>query len=84
VNGAQQHRMGAGMIGAALLRSQHLPLTVRLAAAVVYGAAAGVLLHDQPYVAGAVMATVWVAAVLTAARPDAHGTATASDGQARQ
>ena len=45
-----------------LLRERHLPLALWLAATVVYGAIAGALLYDHPYVAGAVLAAVWLAA----------------------
>ena len=63
MNAAQQHRTGDALIGAALLRSRHLPLTTRLAAGAVYGVAAGVLLHDNAQVAGIVMVAIWIATV---------------------
>ena len=52
-----------------LLRERHLPLALWLAATVVYGAIAGVLLYDHPYVAGAVLAAVWLAATWRGIQP---------------
>jgi hypothetical protein len=63
MNGAQQHRPGDALIGAALLRSRHLSLIARLAAGAFYGATAGALLHDHASIAGAVMVAVWTATV---------------------
>ena len=50
------------MIGAVLRNPAHLPLALWLLATLLYGTVAGALLHDQPYVAGAVITAVWVAA----------------------
>ena len=50
-------------------RERHLPLALWLAATVVYGAIAGVLLYGHPYVAGAVLAAVWLAATWRGIRP---------------
>jgi hypothetical protein len=47
---------------AILLRPGHLQLALWLLATVVYGVAAGVLLNGHPYVAGAVITAVWLAA----------------------
>ena len=60
---AQQHGTGTALIGAALLRSRHLPLTTRLAAGALYGVAAGILLRDHASVAGTVMVAVWIVTV---------------------
>lgn len=51
-----------------LLRSPHV---VRLAAAVVYGTCAGLLLHDRPYVAAVAMVAIWLAALFAGAGPRA-------------
>lgn len=60
-----QHQQPTGdtLIGAALQRSRHLSLTMRLAAGAFYGVAAGALLHDHASIAGAVMVAVWTATV---------------------
>jgi len=50
------------MIGAVLLCPRHAPLTLWFLATLLYGAAAGALLHDHPYVAGAVITAIWLAA----------------------
>ncbi len=50
-------------------RERHLPLAMWLAATVVYGAIVGALLYDHPYVAGAVLAAVWLAATWRGIRP---------------
>lgn len=57
------------VIGALLLSRRHRPLTLWLLATLTYGAVAGLLLHDHPAVAGAVVMGVWVAAVWRAPRP---------------
>ena len=46
----------------------HEPLALWLLGTLLYGAVAGVLLHERPHVAGAVLATIWVAAIWRAAR----------------
>ncbi len=75
MNAAQQHRTGNALIGAALLRSRHLPLTTRLAAGAVYGIAAGLLLHDDVQVAGIAMVAIWIATVWLPASIRAPGEA---------
>ncbi len=52
----------AWVIGALLICPCHLPLTLGLAATLLSGTAAAALLHDHPYVAGAVITMVWLAA----------------------
>jgi hypothetical protein len=52
---------------AELLRSRHAPHVVRVAAAVVYGTCAGLLLHDRPYVAAVAMVAIWLAALFAGA-----------------
>jgi hypothetical protein len=52
----------SGAIAALLRCPRFLTLTVWPAATVVYGAVAGLLLHEHPYVAGAVMTLVWLPA----------------------
>jgi Fe2+ transport system protein B len=56
-----ENRGMAWVIGAFLFCPCHLPLTLALAAALLSGTAAGVLLSDHVYVAGAVITAVWVA-----------------------
>lgn len=51
-----------GVIAALLRCPRRLSIAVWPAATVVYGGVAGLLLHEHPYVAGAVMALVWMAA----------------------
>ena len=55
-------------IRALLLGRRHLPLALWLLGTLLYGTLAGVLLHDVPYVAGAVVTAVWVAAIWRGAR----------------
>ena len=50
------------MLRSVLLRPAHLQLTLWLLATLLYGVAAGVLLNGHPYVAGAVITAVWLAA----------------------
>jgi hypothetical protein len=50
------------MIRAAIRDPSLLPLALWLLATLLYGTVAGALLHEQPYVAGAVITAVWVAA----------------------
>jgi hypothetical protein len=45
-----------------------LPLALWLAGTLLYGTIAGVLLHEHPYVAGAVLAAVWLSAIWRGAR----------------
>lgn len=56
-----EHKGMAWVIGAFLICPCHLPLTLGLAATLLSGTAAGVLLRDHPYVAGAVVTTMWLA-----------------------
>ncbi len=60
---ARQHRTVAALVGTALLRSRHWPLTTRLAAGAIYGVAAGLLLHDDARVAALAMVLIWIATV---------------------
>jgi hypothetical protein len=46
-----------------LLGRRHLPLALWLVGTLLYGALAGVLLHERPLVAGAVLAAIWLAAI---------------------
>jgi hypothetical protein len=50
------------LIRALLLGRRHLPLALWLLGTLLYGALAGLLLHERPLVAGAVLATIWLAA----------------------
>lgn len=56
------------VIRALLLGRRHLPLALWLLGTLLYGALAGALLHERPLVAGAVLATIWLAAILRAPR----------------
>jgi len=60
---AHQKSARAVAIRALLLCRRHLPLALWLLGTLLYGAVAGALLHDRPYVAGAVLATVWLGAI---------------------
>jgi hypothetical protein len=55
-------------IRALLLGRRHLPLALWLLGTLLYGALAGVLLHERPLVAGAVLAAIWLAAIWRAPR----------------
>ena len=57
-----ENRGLAWVIGAFLICPCHLPLTLWVAAALLSGTAAGALLRGHPYVAGAVITVVWLAA----------------------
>jgi hypothetical protein len=50
------------MLRAVLRNPTQLPLALWLLATLLYGAVAGALLHEHPYVAGAVITAIWVAA----------------------
>jgi cytochrome c biogenesis protein CcdA len=52
----------AWVIGAFLICPCHLPLTLALLATLLSGTAAAALLHNHPYLAGAVITLVWMAA----------------------
>ena len=56
-----ENRGMAWVIGAFLFCPCHLPLTLALAAALLSGTAAGILLRDHPYVAGSVITVAWLA-----------------------
>lgn len=56
-----QNRGLAWIAGAFLICPCHLPLTLGVAAALLSGTAAGVALHAHPYIAGAIISTVWAA-----------------------
>jgi hypothetical protein len=56
-----ENRGLAWVIGAFLICPCHLPLTLGLAATLLSGTAAGVLLRDHPYVAGFIITVVWLA-----------------------
>ena len=51
-----------GDIAAALRCPRLLVLALWPAATVLYGAVAGLLLHERPYIAAAVMTLVWLSA----------------------
>jgi hypothetical protein len=55
-------RGASSRIVAALLRPCHLPLSLWFVATLFYGTAAGLLLHDDPKVAGTAMTAIWLAA----------------------
>ena len=60
---AQAENRGlAWVIGAFVICPCHLPLTLALAATVLSGTAAGVLLRDHPWMAGSVITVAWLAA----------------------
>ena len=67
----------AWVIGAFVICPCHLPITLWLAATLLSGTAAGALLRGHPYVAGAIITALWLAATghgvryLLAARADA-------------
>ena len=56
-----ENRGMAWVIGAFLICPCHLPLTLGLAATLLSGTAAGVLLHDHPFLAGSVITVTWLA-----------------------
>lgn len=56
-----QNRGLAWVAGAFLFCPCHLPLTLAAAGAVLSGTAAGVALRAHPYLAGAIITTVWAA-----------------------
>jgi len=56
-----ENRGLAWLIGAFLICPCHLPLTLGLAAILLSGTAAGVLLRDHLFLAGAVITVAWVA-----------------------
>ena len=59
---AAETRGALWVIGALLLCPCHLPLTLWLLGTLLYGTIAGAMLHEHPYVAGAVVTAVWLAA----------------------
>ena len=58
----------AWMFRALLLCRRHLPLALWLLGTLLYGTIAGALLHEHPYVAGAVLTAVWLGAIWRVAR----------------
>ena len=56
-----ENRGLAWVIGAFLICPCHLPLTLGLAATLLAGTTAGVLLHDHPVLAGSVITVTWLA-----------------------
>jgi len=56
------------MVRALLLCRRQVPLALWLLGTLSYGAIAGALLHERPYVAAGVLATVWLAAIWRGAR----------------
>jgi hypothetical protein len=56
------------VIRALMLGRRHLPLALWLLGTLLYGALSGALLHERPLVAGAVLATIWLAATWRAPR----------------
>ena len=57
-----ENRGLAWVIGAFVICPCHLPLTLWVAAALLSDTAAGALLRGHPYVAGALITVVWLAA----------------------
>ena len=57
-----ENRGLAWVIGAFLICPCHLPLTMTLAATVLAGTTAGVLLRSHPFLAGTLITLVWLAA----------------------
>jgi hypothetical protein len=47
----------------------HRPLSLWLLSTLLYGTIAGAMLHDHPYVAGAVITAVWLAATWRGLHP---------------
>ena len=68
MNASSETRGVLWLIGALLLCPCHLPLTLWLLGTLLYGTVAGVLLHEHPLVAGAVISVVWLAATWRAVR----------------
>jgi len=64
--GTTESRRAEWVIRALLLGRRHLPLALWLLGTLLYGALAGALLHERPLVAGAVLATIWLTAILRA------------------
>jgi len=58
----------AWAIRALWLCRRHVRLALWLLGTLLYGTIAGALLHEQPHVAGAVLAAVWLAAIWRGAR----------------
>jgi len=54
----------AWVVGAFLICPCHLPLTLAGLAVLLSGTAAGPVLHNHPYVAGAAITLIWAAATL--------------------
>jgi hypothetical protein len=63
------HEVEARGIADLLRCPRRLALLRWPAATLLYGAAAGLILHEQPYVAGVVMTAVWLAALRRHRRP---------------
>jgi len=64
-DGAAQSTANRGLawvIGAFVICPCHLPLTLALAATLLGGTAAGAALRGRPYVAGAIISLLWLAA----------------------
>ena len=61
--GSEDSERTTVMIRALWLCRRHLSLALWLLGTLLYGAVAGTLLHERPYVAGAVLAAVWIAAI---------------------
>ena len=57
-----ENRGMAWVVGAFVICPCHLPLTLGLAAVLLSGTAAGALLSAHPYLAGALITFVWLAA----------------------
>lgn len=76
----------AWLIGAFLICPCHLPLTLWVGITLLSGTAAGALLRDHPYLAGATITLAWVAATWRGIRhlQAAHAYAQATMKRARR
>ena len=66
---AQKNERATWPMRVLLLGRRHLSLALWLLGTLLYGALAGLLLHERPLVAGAVLAAIWLAAIWRAPRP---------------
>jgi hypothetical protein len=68
VSTSETSARAAATIRPLLVCRRHVPLALWLLGTLLYGALAGALLYERPYVAGAVLAAVWLAAIWRGAR----------------
>ena len=68
MDGPERSERAVLAMRALLLGRRHVPLALWLLGTLLYGTVAGVLLHEAPYVAGAVVTAVWLAAIWRGAR----------------